>query len=167
MIEDVLRNINAFVDGRGYAGKMERVQLPKLTGRTEDYRGGGMDGVARIDMGLEPLEAMLESKAVDAGLLRSWGVSTGSLVPWTLRGAVQSEDGGVKAVVAELRGWCSEADYGDWKPGESVNLKCKLEARYYKLTHDGAVVHEVDVDNMVRIVDGTDQLAAQRAALGI
>jgi hypothetical protein len=166
-ITDVLRNVNGYVDGRGYAGRLEMVSLPTLTVKTEDYRAGGMDGTARIDMGLEPLESSLESRAIDADLLRSWGVSTGNLVPWTLRGAVQSEDGAVRAVVAELRGWCSELEFGDWKPGEITNMKLKLECRFYRLQHDGRVIHEIDVDNMTRIIDGTDQLAAQRAALGI
>ena len=30
MIVDVLRNVNLFVDGRGYAGTVEEVNLPKL-----------------------------------------------------------------------------------------------------------------------------------------
>lgn len=168
MIDDILRNVNAFVDGRGYAGRISMLQLPKLTVKTEDYRGGGMDGTARIDMGLEPMEAMLESNAIDADLLQSWGVGEGNLTPWTFRGAVADGVGGtVKAVVAEIRGYCSELDLGDWKPGEVVPMKCKVEARYYKLQHDGVVAHEVDVDNMVRIVNGTDVLAAQRTALGI
>ena len=167
MISDTLRNVNAFVDGRGYAGKIEMVQLPKLTVKTEDYRGGGMDGVARIDMGLEPLECMMDANAIDADLLRGWGVGPGNLTGWTLRGALVSEDGTVRAAVAEMRAWCSEVDWGDWKPGEKTPMKLKAEVRYYKLTHDGAVIHDIDIDNMVRIVNGTDVLASQRTALGI
>ena len=42
-----------------------------------------------------------------------------------------------------------------------------LAVRYYRFEHGGEVLHEIDVDNMIRIVDGTDRLAEQRAALGI
>lgn len=167
MITDVLRNINGFVDGRGYAGRFEMVQLPKLTVKTEDYRGGGMDAAARIDMGMEPLECMLESNAIDADLLRTWGVGPGNLVGWSFRGALEGEDGTVRAAVANMRAWCSEVDWGDWKPGEKVPMKLKGEARYYKLEIGGSVIHEIDVDNMVRIINGVDRLAEQRAALGI
>jgi P2 family phage contractile tail tube protein len=38
---------------------------------------------------------------------------------------------------------------------------------YYKEEHDGVLVHEIDVINMVRTVDGTDLLADMRAALGV
>ena len=95
------------------------------------------------------------------------GVGPNQLVQWTFRGALESEDGTVRAAVANMRCWCSEVDWGDWKPGEQAALKLKAEVRYYKLEHDGAVVHEIDADNMVRIVNGTDRLEAQRAALGI
>lgn len=69
-------------------------------------------------------------------------------------------------MVATLRGWCSEEDPGEWKPGEKAPLKMKLECSYYKLEHAGELVHEI-VPNMVRIVDGVDQLAAARTALGV
>ena len=35
------------------------------------------------------------------------------------------------------------------------------------MTHGGNVIYEIDPVNMVRVVDGKDQLAAQRSALGI
>ena len=42
-----------------------------------------------------------------------------------------------------------------------------MAVRYFKFTHDGDVIHEIDVDNMKRIVNGVDQLEAQREALGL
>ena len=53
----ILKNFNLFVDGRGYAGKAEEVTPPKLTIKTEEFRGGGMDVPAAVDMGMEKLEA--------------------------------------------------------------------------------------------------------------
>lgn len=38
---------------------------------------------------------------------------------------------------------------------------------YYKLEIDGRVMFEIDPVNCVRVIDGVDQLAAERAALGI
>ena len=40
----VLKNMNLFVDGRGYAGRIDEIQLPKLTLKTEEHRAIGMDG---------------------------------------------------------------------------------------------------------------------------
>ena len=71
------------------------------------------------------------------------------------------------AAVASVRGQVKEIDYGTWKPGEKVPLKCSMAVRYYKFEHGDEVLHEIDVDLMVRIVDGVDRLAEQRTALGI
>ena len=59
------------------------------------------------------------------------------------------------------------AQTGTWKPGEKVPMKAMVACRYYKLEHGGTTIHEIDVVNMIRIVNGTDQLAEQRAAIGI
>jgi P2 family phage contractile tail tube protein len=42
-----------------------------------------------------------------------------------------------------------------------------LSLTYYKQTIGGQVIHEVDVINMVRIINGTDVLADIRSALGM
>ena len=167
MIVDVLRNVNLFGDGRGYAGRVDEVNLPKLTVATEEYRGGGMDAPAEIDMGLEKLECDWTTSAIDRDLLTAWGVSHGTMLPASFRGALVSEDGTVRAAEARVRGYLREIDWGTWKPGEKSPLKCMMAVRYYRFVHDGRTVHEIDVDNMVRIVNGVDQLEAQRQALGV
>ena len=127
-----------------------------------------MDAPVEIDMGLQKLEASWSMDSVDADLLKRWGLAAGGLTPCVFRGAVQSEDGGaVQSVVATCRGMVREVEYGDWKPGEKSTLKCTMAVRRYQLEIDGETVHDIDVPNMVRIVDGTDQLAEQRAALGL
>ena len=166
-IVNVLRNVNLFVDGRGYVGQVVEVNLPKLTVKMEEHRDGGMDAPAEIDMGMEKLECDFSTSNIDAALLQSWGLAPGNLVPITFRGALEDEDGTVRAIVATVRGNVKEVDWGTWKPGEKAPLKCMMAVRYYKLDHDGTTVHEIDVDNMRRIVNGTDRLEAQRAALGI
>lgn len=166
-VVDILRNVNLFVDGRGHAGAVQMVQLPKLAVKTEEHRAGGMDAPIEIDMGLEKLEATWSMDSVDATMLRRWGLAPNNLTPCVFRGALQSEDATVKAVAATCRGVLREVDWGDWKPGEKATLKCTMAVRRYRLEIDGETIHDIDVLNMIRIVDGVDQLAAQRAALGI
>ena len=85
----------------------------------------------------------------------------------TLRGALQSEDGTVRAAVIHLRGRIKEIDYGTWKTGEKVPMKAMVSVWYYKLEHGGETIHEIDVDNMTRIINGVDQLAELRTALAV
>lgn len=167
MIADVLRNMNLFVDGRGYAGRIDELTLPKLTVKMEEHRAGGMDAPVELDMGMEKLEAEFSLSAFDLEVLRLWGITAGAQAAFTARGALQSEDGTVTALVVHMRGQIRELDHGTWKPGEKAMLKASLALRYYKLTHGQTVVTEIDVENMVRVVGGVDQLAAMRQALGI
>ena len=166
-VTDVLRNLNVVIDGRGYAGRAEEVTPPKLTIKTEDVRHGGMDAPIGIDQGQEKMEAMVKFGSVDRDLLRLWGVVTGGRIAMTLRGALVSEDGTVTAIVMEMRGAVVEVDWGSWKPGATGTMTLKLEPRYYRLTHGGEEVCEVDVLGMKRVVNGVDQLAAQRGAIGL
>ena len=164
---NILRNVTLFVDGRGYAGAVDEFSPPKLTVKTEEFRAGGMDAPVEIDQGLEKLECTLKTSSIDAGLLKQWGVAQGAATPLTLRGALVSEDGTVRAAVVHVRGRVKEIDWGEWKPGEMAQMTAAVACRYYKLEIDGETVHEIDVENMIRVVDGVDQLEAQRTALGI
>lgn len=167
-IPNVLRNINCVVDGRGYAGRVSELTLPKLSVKTEEHEAGGFDAPIELDMGMEKLEAMFTLRSVEQDVLRSWGLRQGQLVPLTFRGALQSEaDGAVTQATAKLRGLLREVDFGSWKPREAAELKCTLAVRYYALEIGGVALVEIDVENMIRVVDGVDQLAAQRAALGV
>ena len=167
MVENVLKNVNLFVDGRGYAGQVEELTPPKLSMKTEEFRAGGMDAVIELDMGMEKLEASFSLKKYDKDVLSLFGLAPGNLVPLTFRGAVESEDGTVKPLVVQLRGKIREIDDGTWKPGEAASLKVAMSVRYYKRTLDGVDIHEIDVENMIRKINGVDQLAAQRTALGM
>lgn len=166
-IVNILRNVNVIVDGRGHAGTAMSCQLPKLTVATDEHRAGGMDAPVEIDMGLEKLECGFTLNSVDADLLASWGLAPGQQVPLTIRGALQSEDGTVTPAVAKVRGQIREIDFGDWKPGEKSELKAMVAVRYYELVVGGRQVVEVDVENMIRRVNGVDQLESQRSALGV
>ena len=66
-----------------------------------------------------------------------------------------------------MRGKIKELDSGTHKPGEAAPLKVSVALTYYKQTHGGTVIHEIDVENMVRTINGVDALASMRKALGL
>jgi P2 family phage contractile tail tube protein len=164
---DVLKNFNLFVDGFGFAGQVGEYSPPDLTLTTEDFRGGGMDAAVPIEMGMEPLETSFVLIAYDANVLNRWGVRQGQSVPLTIRGALESFDGSVKPVIHRMRGMITSLQRGTWSPGQQPSLTVTVRPVYYREEHDGTVTHEIDLENMVRIVDGVDRLADTRAALGI
>lgn len=164
MIPKKFNNLSLFVDGTGYAGRVAELTPPKLTLKTEEFRGGGMDAPVSLDMGMEGLSADLSLAEWDPGLLKTFGVE-GTRI--TMRGAFKDHAGAVSGVVITLTGKAKEIDQGSWKPGDDAKLKVSVVCTYYKMEVDGATIHEIDVVNMKRIIGGTDQLAEVRKALGI
>lgn len=162
-----LKNFSAFVDGIGYAGNVTSGQLPNITLTGEDFRGGGMDAPVKVETGMEGLEASLVISKLNADIRKEFGKRGASDSPLVLRGALEDLDGSVKAAVATIRGKLFGIEEGEWKAGEQVESTYNFNCTYYKLELAGEVFHEIDVLNMVRIVNGIDQLKAQRDALGI
>lgn len=161
-----LRNVNVYVDGRGFAGQFEELQLPKLTLQTEEYRGGGMDAPVELDLGMEKLEAQLTVNQYNPKVFALLGLVPGNIVNITARGALD-EDGTITPVVVTLNGAWKEIDMGSWKPGEKAANTFQIACRYYLLSIAGTPTVEIDVPNMKRVIQGVDQLAEIRAATGL
>ncbi|WP_185234486.1 phage major tail tube protein [Teredinibacter franksiae] len=166
MIPKVLKNFNLFVDGRGYAGRVDEVTLPKLSLKTEEFKGGGMDVPIELDMGMNKLECDLTISEYDVEIIKMFGLREGAQVPLTMRGGLDGESG-VTPVVINITGAWRDLDFGGWKAGEKAPLKVSVAARYYRLEIDGTELVEIDAENMVRKINGADQLEAMRSALGM
>lgn len=164
---NVRKNINLFVDGRGYAGQVEEFNAPKLALKTEEFRAGGMNSPVELTMGMEKLEADFSLISYDADVLSMFGVTEGATVPFVAREALESFDGTVTPVVHTMRGKIKEIDPGTSKSGEKSSLKITMALTYYKLQHGDKTVQEIDVENMIQMINGTDALSGIRGALGI
>lgn len=164
---DVLKNINLFVDGRGYAGQIEELNPPKQTLKLEEFMGGGMAAPVEITMGMEKLESDFSLIAYDSDVLANFGVVEGREIQFTIRAHLESFDGSTSAVVMNMRGKIKEIDRGTWKAGEKATLKVALALTYFKETRGAVVQSEIDVVNMVFKAGGIDLLAGARSALGI
>lgn len=163
----IRKNFTVSVDGRGYAGDVEDFNAPKLTAKTEEFRAGGMNTPIKLNMGTDVMDCDFSLKSYDPDVLALFGLAEGQDVPLIFREVLESVDGTVTAVVHTVRGIVTEIDPGTSKAGETAVMKVTVNCRYYKLEHGSRVIHEVDPENMVMVVNGTDQLAQQRAALGL
>ena len=164
---DILKYLNLFVDGRGYAGKITEYVSPVLTVSTEEFRAGGMDTPLDIDMGLEKLTCSFSLVSYDADVLALFGVLAGEGVQLTARGSLASRDGTTTAVVHNMTGKLISRDAGTWGPGQVPSLSCTMSLSYLREVHGGRVITEIDVPNMIRTINGVDQLAEHRANIGI
>ena len=166
MIPKILKNFNLFVDGRGYAGVVNELNLPTLAIKTEDYRAGGMDTSIQLDLGMDQLTCDFTLNQYDSDVINAFGLSNGAQVPLVFRGGL-SDEATVSPVVVTLTGAWNQVDMGGWTAGDRPTLKVTVSVRYYKLEIDGKELIEIDVLNMVRKINGTDQLAKLRTAIGM
>jgi P2 family phage contractile tail tube protein len=161
--DNILKNFNLFIDREGYAGKIESLQLPNLTLKVEEFRAGGMDAPVEIDQGMEKLEASFTLSGYDSLILSRFGKT----IDVTMRGALQKFASAAEPVEVKCTGLFKGAEYGEWKSGERSTVKGTITCTYYKYTQGGRVIHEIDVLNFKRVIDGVDQLADIRKAIGL
>lgn len=165
-----LKHMNLFNDGNSYVGQSKSVTLPTLSRKLEAWRGGGMDGPVKVDLGHSDDGIQLEWTlgGYDLTVLRQFGAvkADGVMLRWA--GSVQRDDTGeVSAVEVVVRGRHEEIDFGDAEPGEDTEHSITTTCSYYKLIVDGNVEIEIDLLNFVFNVNGKDMLAEHRKAIGL
>ncbi|MFW2445980.1 MAG: phage major tail tube protein [Qipengyuania pacifica] len=155
-----LKNMNAHVDGTGYLGKIAEFEEPPLAIATEDYRGGGMIGPVKIDLGLEGMEAKLKMGGHEVDMFRKFGTTDVQGVRVRLTGAYQADDGSApQAVECYIGGRFSEIAPGSSKPGDDTEQEFTVPLAYYRREVDGRVEVEIDMVAGVFMVDGFDRYA--------
>ncbi len=163
-----LKNFNVFYNGDNFIGLCDQVELPKLTRKTEEYRGGGMNGPVDTDLGMEKLEITHTYGGFMREIYRQFGIARADGVLMRFAGAYQRDDTEeVDAVEIVVRGRHKEIDAGNAKAGDNTEFKVGSALTYYKLTVNGEVDIEIDFVNFVETTGGVDRLAEQRAAIGL
>jgi uncharacterized protein len=163
-----LKNFVLFNAADSYQGQVSEITLPKLTLKTDDWRGAGMLGEVKVDMGIDPQPIECKAGGYMAGVMRQFGVAQFDGVLLRFVGAYQADDSG-RVFPAELivRGRHTEIDPGTAKAGDSNDFGWTTAWTYLKWTVGGFTDVEIDLVNMVLITGGIDRMADVRAALGL
>jgi P2 family phage contractile tail tube protein len=162
-----LKNFRLYNDGNSYQGIVGEFTQPKIALQMEEWRGGGMLGPVKIDMGLQLMEAEFTNGGLVKQVMRQFGSTSVDGVLLRLVGAYQSDDtGNVDQVELVMRGRLEELDMGNAKAGEDTEHKVKVPLSYYKIAVNGRTEIEIDMLNSIFIVDGVDRYAEIRNALG-
>lgn len=164
MLPKKLKGFNVRVNGATWIGDVESVELPGLKRKSEDWRGGGMDGAVSVDMGQEKLEMTVTCGGLMAQGFDSYGEVSVNKLPLMFYGSYEDDDG-VHAVEIETRGRFTEIELGTAKAGDNTSHKFKADLAYYKITIDGTEYVEIDLPGMVFKVKGVDRLEQRRQAL--
>ena len=164
-MRNVLTNFNLFIDAIGMLGEVLEYTPPSLTITTEDFRGAGMDSAVPIDMGMEPLEATFALGSYNPVAFKAWGRLPAS-TRLKAKGALTGLDGAVSQVVDTMSGKIVGLEPGAWALGTRNNNTFTVRPTYFRRELGGEVIHEIDVPNGVRVVNGVDQMAAIREVIG-
>lgn len=167
MITEIRKNMNLFVDGIGFAGKVEEINPPKLAVKMEEFRAGGMDAPVEIDMGMEKLEMDFTIPSMDRALMVLFGLAPGSEVGVVIKGAIEDNSGTILAEEHVGTGRIKTIEPGSMKAGEKPSIKISMTLKFYGLSIDGVELVYVDVENMVRRIGGNDRLEEIRSAIGL
>jgi len=165
-----LKNLNLFNDGNNYLGVCKSCTLPPLGRKMESYRGGGMNGPVKADLGMadDGIQFAWKTGGLDLIVLRQFGAIKASGVMLRFAGSYQQDDtGDYTDVEIVVRGRHETVEMGEAKAGDDTEHSITTTCTYYKLTVDGETLIEIDLLNFIEIIDGEDRLAAQRKALGI
>ncbi|BBF92349.1 phage major tail tube protein [Blastochloris tepida] len=163
----IIKAATVFVDGRGKLGTAEKIKVPALKKKREDHRGGGMLGTRKVSYGLEAIEFPFELSALDPHVLGQFGVRTGQDVPFTVRGYLDGIRNQEHTAIIQMRGEIGEIDPPDFEPGKKSMTKFTVDVAALKFIVDDAVIYDIDLDNDVYVVNGVDEWAPVRRALGL
>jgi len=161
-----LKDMNLFNEGFSYLGEVSSVTLPKLTLKTEDWRGGGMIGDVPIFQGIDKLEMEHAYGGPMRDIMRQFGITDVAGVFLRFVGGFQDDSTGENiAVEVTVRGRHMEIDRGEYKPGEGGEFKVKTQCVYYREDWNGRTELEIDLLNCVFVVGGVDRMAEIRAII--
>lgn len=166
MLPRHLKNFNLMIDGRSFAGRADEVTLPTLAITAQSHRAGGMDMPVEVDMGMEQMELSVTISDYDESVISGFGL-LGNGVPLTLRGAIQRQGEAAQPVVVKMLGGLKSRSTGGFSVGGKQTTTLTYSLRKYSESINGTEYVNIDAVNMVRIINGVDQLASQRAAIGL
>ena len=165
-----LKLMNLYNEGNSYLGQTGEVTLPKLGRKLENWRGGGMNGNVKVDLGLSDDITELNWKlgGIDKLILQQFGAVTVSALGLRFAGSYQRDDTGeTDAIEIVVRGRHEEIDSGNSKAGDDTEITVKTIWSYYKLSINGEVIIEIDIPGVKEIVNGVDLLEKHRNNIGL
>lgn len=164
----VLKNFNVLIDYDTYAGTAKSIELPEIVKKTEDYRGAGMLGEIKLDMGFEAMELTVTYTGVDSRHFSQLAKCDVSGLPIRFIGAYERQDS-CTHVVREvyMRGMMSEMPLGEMEPGSINEQEIKYSVTYLKVIDDGYELLEIDLVNGIYKVGGVDKTTEINSLLGL
>jgi len=162
----ILRNFTWWVDASSLHLEIDQLTPPAIKDKVEELRVGGMG--LDVALGFEKLEAKVKLFTRNPDIMVKMGLAPGKRIRSTMRGqSVHEIDGTSQSEIIVMEHRIS-GEPNDWKSGDKSGMDYTLNSiTFYQHTIDERLVHKIDPQNYIFIVDGVDQMREAREALGI
>lgn len=166
-----LTNANIYSDGLSLLGKCEEITLPAIKAKTSEHKALGMVMAINIPSGFEAMNGKMKWNAVYPDLIKEFG-SPFQTKKIQARANLETYDSSGRSaqvpVVAFLTVRFKDALPAiGLKQNDNAEMESEYECSYYRLEIDGEKLIEMDAFAQIFFVNGNDELANYRNALGI
>ncbi|MET0465329.1 MAG: phage major tail tube protein [Chitinophagaceae bacterium] len=164
-VPKLINNFAIYADGFSAGASGTRFMLPDLKLKVKEHQGGGMFTPTDIVVGSEKLMATFDLVQYEAAFLALLGREN---VQYTVRMYGRGSTGDEQTVVGYFTGKLIEQTGREHTVGESeYKLTHSITLTHYALEVDGAIVHDIDVQNGKFIIGGVDLCGGMNEALGL
>jgi len=164
-----LTNANIYIDGAGFVGRAEEIEIPHPRHKMIDYKALGMAGAAELWGSVDKLEAKIKWASFDAAAL-TLAASPFQSHQFQVRGNIEQYTSQGRSaelpVVYLMTGVFKDAGAPLFKKGEMVETTSVVAVQHCELYVAGVQIYLYDVFANIYVVGGTDQLAQFRTNLG-
>lgn len=165
-LDYILQQFIVSIDGYGKAGTGEQCTLPKISKKTEEYRGGGMIAPRQHTLGYQKFEFECSLTSVDPQVIGQSGLFVSKAVSFSVMGYLDGDNNASHTAYVYMRGEVIENDFGQWEAGKKTTLKIKVALDACSMTIDGTEIFDIDIMNGVNDFGGTDVASLVSAAIG-
>lgn len=166
-LDYILQAFSVYIDGFGHGGDGEECKPPVLKKTTEKFRGGGMLAARDVSLGYESFTFAAKFSSTDPQILTKGGLYVGNKsFSFSVRAYLDGDTNVSHTSIIQMRGEVTKLDAGNWQAGKKAMLDVEVSLAAVKWTIDSTIVWDIDIENFIYRVGGTDPSANIRAALG-
>ncbi|MFZ4546724.1 MAG: phage major tail tube protein [Bacteroidales bacterium] len=168
--EAKIRDANVYVGAESTHGFASEITLPDIEASMSEYKALGMVGTKELFQGFGKMESAIKWNAPSEAILKACSDPRKSVDLMVRTSREVYENGSVareEPVIYYLKGVSKNFNAGSFKPKDDTETETKFAVSYFKMIQNGNEIYELDVDNNIFKIGGSDQLANYRANLGL
>ena len=152
------------INGKGFLGKAESIDLPELKAITQDVQGAGMTIKNKVVVGYEPMTCKITFLEIDPELYTTFGLGdvVGIICKAALGNGKDSEP-----LTAIMHGRFHELSTETFKMGEVSKTTAVMDVKRYTLLRNEVPMTVIDTENNIVNLSGVDSLEQTRTILGV